>query len=307
MRINTVTTAISNGAEVSHIETELLSTNSASVTATRTFDNGVQVGNTLGIAYANGFVFTPIASALVRTELKNGSAALVRLNKTGALTAKMTQAAAGSEFVSYSPDEILGGTQIDPLRWLNENTDGPDLASVTGLSFSEVSSAQDVNNLQLTDYSFTATIPASNVLPAKSIDFVVRYNNHIFRDETIAMTVGGVVVSSTTTLETVSQLSLPTTWQDNAVEWTTLVSTGKRISAEKLVTPTASAIAAKATATAKKAKKAIVASYIAAAAKSLKYSVTAIKNGVKVSTKYQSQTGSMCVTALRGKASVAHC
>ncbi|MCX8530119.1 MAG: hypothetical protein ORN27_08655 [Rhodoluna sp.] len=308
VRITSVATATSNGTEVSHIETELLSTNSASSATIKSFENGLQVGSTWGTAQANGYVYEPVSTALVRPDLKNGAAALARLGKSSAASVRMTKAVAGVEFVPYSPSEILGGSQIDPLSWLNDNTSGADLSAVSGLKFSEVTSGLDVDNSGLTDFSFTATIPATDLLPATDIDFVIRYNaNHIFQDESISMTVGAVTVTSTTTLETVAQLTLPTTWADNAVDWAALLAMGKRISAEKLVATKASAIAAKALAAAKKAKKTLVASYITAAAKALKYSVTAVRNGVKLSAKYQGQTGSVCVTAVRGKVVKANC
>jgi hypothetical protein len=308
VRITSVAIATSNGTEVSHIETELLSTKSASNATIKSFEGGVQVGSTWGTAQSKGYVYAPLSTALLRPDLKNGSAALARLGKSSAVSVRLTKAVAGAEFVPYSPSEILGGSQIDPLSWLNDNTAGADLSAVSGLSFSEVSSSQDATNSELTDFTFTATVPATNLLPSTAVDFVIRYNaNHIFKDETIAMTVGAVTVASTTTLEAVPQLVLPTTWQDNSVDWAALLAMGKRISAEKLVDAKASAIASKALSAAKKAKKVLVASYITAAAKALKYSVTPIRNGVKLSATYQGQMGSVCVTAVSGKAVKATC
>ncbi len=308
VRITSVATATMAGTEISHIETELLSTNSASSVTLKSFENGVQVGDAWGSAYANGYVFTPIESALLRPTLKNGAAALARLKKASAKTARMTQAEAGSEFVAYSPSEILGGSNLDPLSWLNDNTSGLDLSAVSGLSFSEVTASPDANDSTITDYSFTATIPASGLLPITDVDFVIRYSQaHVFLDESISMTVGTIAIADTTTLEAVSQLALPTTWQDNSVDWASLVSMGKRISAEKALAGKAKAIAAKAATLAKAAKKTLVGAHLTAAAKALKYAVTAVKNGVKLTTKYQGQTGSVCVTAVKGKAVTATC
>ncbi|MEN9714669.1 MAG: hypothetical protein RJA35_136 [Actinomycetota bacterium] len=86
-----------------------------------------------------------------------------------------------------------------------------------------------------------------------------------------------------------------------------LVKTGKQISARNILTPKANAIAAKAKALASKAKKPIDLAKILDAAKALKYRVTRLSNGVKLTYVYDDVPGSKCVIAVSKHAVVKDC
>jgi hypothetical protein len=287
---------------------ELVANQSASSATLTSFSGGVQVGEPYGWAFSNGYVYEPISAAMVRTDLKNGAQALARLNKTSATTVRLTNSQAGADANLYSPGEILAGTNVDPLASLTSVTSGEALATISGLRFSEVSSAPNSLDPTSTDYSFTASLPASGLMPEITIDVLSTFNqNHVLTTQNMSITAGPISSVSTTTLEVLNQVTLPTTWQDNSVDWVTLQVTGQRIQAEKLAAPKAVAITSKAVAAAKKAKKTLASSYLVSAAKALKYAYTSIKNGVKITAKYSGQSGSVCVTVLKGKAVTNHC
>jgi hypothetical protein len=308
VRITTTMTTSQGGAEVNRSVLELVATQSASSSTLTAFSGGVQLGQPYGWAFANGYVYEPINGVILRSDLKNGAAALARLKKTAATTARMTSAAAGAEATPYSPSEIMAGSGLDPLATLATVGSGSPLSTRVGLLLSEVSSEPNAAEPTSTDYAFSASLPATDQVPAISLDAVVTYDEaHIFKTETMTMNAGEVTTVITTNLEVLNQVTLPTTWQDNTVDWVTLQIMGQRIQAEKLVTPKALAIATKAAAAAKKAKKTLTSSYLISAAKALKYAYTAIKSGVKLTGKYSRQSGSVCVTAVKGKAVTAHC
>jgi hypothetical protein len=308
VRITSTITASQGAAELTRMVLELVATQSASSATLTSYSGGVPVGQPYGWAFANGYVYEPISAVMLRPDLKNGSAALARLKKTGATTVRLTNSAAGVDATAYSPSEIMAGTNVDPLASLGSVTSGAALATISGLRFSEVSSAPNATEPTSTDYSFSATLPASGLMPEIAIDVVSTFDqNHLLNTQTMSITAGPITSVSTTTLEVLNQVTLPTIWQDNTVDWVTLQITGQRIAAEKLVAPKTAAIVAKAVSAAKKAKKALTSSYLVSAAKALKYAYTAIKNGLKLTAKYSGQSGSMCVTVVKGKAVTANC
>lgn len=308
VRITSTVTASQGSTELTRMVLELVASQSASSATLTSFSGGVQVGEPYGWAFSNGYVYEPISTAMVRTDLKNGVQALARLNKTSATTVRLTNSQAGADANLYSPSEILAGTNVDPLASLTSVTSGAALATINGLRFSEVFSAPNSLDPTSTDYSFSVSLPADGQMPEITIDVLSTFSqNHVLKTQNMSITVGPITSVSRTTLEVLNQATMPTTWQDNSVDWVTLQVTGQRIQAEKLVTPKAAAVTAKAVAAAKKAKKALTSSYLTSAAKALKYAYTAIKNGVKLTAKYSGQSGSVCVTVVRGKAVTNHC
>ena len=307
VRILNVSSGSMGGIELSHIELEMLSTATASSVTMTMSDTGQPVTEQI-FSYADGYAYVPIENVVIWPELKNGSAALTRLKKTPATSVRMTSAQAGSDYAEYTPSSILGGSPLNTLTTLSDTADTEDLSSLAGLVFTEVTSAANATDPLATDYTFTATIPSSGVLPPTDIVFTSTFSqNHVLQLQRMSIALLGMTVENVTTLQVTDQFTMPTALTANTVDWTALVAMGKRISAEKALAGKAKAIAAKAAALAKSAKKTLTGTQITAAAKALKYAVTAIKNGVKLTTKYQGQSGSVCVTAVKGKTVTATC
>lgn len=87
----------------------------------------------------------------------------------------------------------------------------------------------------------------------------------------------------------------------------TIIRTSNQITAEGKSSAKAAAIAKKAGELAKKAKKPVSASHLADAAKALKYTVTKLSNGVKLTSTVSGVKGSLCVTVTKGKTSTKNC
>ena len=307
VRILNTTVGMIGNTEASRIEIELLSTKTSSKVSLKMVTAGVETAQP-GFTFANGYAYVPSDTALVRPELKNGAAALARLAKSQASDVRMTQAEAGADFTQYTPDAILGGGAIDPLGKVTDNAGASDLATLQGLTFSEVTTSPNATEPTWTDYEFTATLDNGGLLPATDMVIVSTYDqNHVFQKQKLSMNVLGMVLESTTTIEILDQLTIAPVPAANYVDWSSLVAMGKRISAEKSLASKAKALSSKAAALAKSSKKTLSATQLAAAAKALKYSVTTVKNGVKLTAKYQGQAGSVCVTAVKGKPVTGNC
>lgn len=241
-------------------------------------------------------VYTPEGVAGV----PNLAAALSRMKKTGSSYIKLDTAITPEHLEDVSPATLFSSENLDPLGDYNDN-----LATMT---FSEVTKSANLVNAANTDYAFSATLPAAGVMPAVNLEVITTVDaaDHVIAAKSTAGVTG-------MTIETNYKVSVPVNaavtvpLESQSVHIKALMTMGKRIGAEKLVTTKAKSIATKAKALAKAAKKTLIAKHITDAAKALKYKVTLVKNGAKISTSYQGVTGSMCVVATKGVAVVSNC
>jgi hypothetical protein len=256
---------------------------------------------TINFGFGNGSYFENMDTAPL-TGVPNADAALARLGKSATTNLIYDTAVTPDGLSDIKPESLFSGDTIAPLSQLGVTQDS--------MTFSEVSKTSNSIDASSTDYSYSAIVPESGLSPAINIDANLTFdsNSHLKQVHTIATIPGlgiTIIMHATVAVNNSLVVTLPT--EANSVHMNALVNMGKKISAEKLVTTKAKALATKAKALAKAAKKTLVAKHITDAAKALKYSVSSVKNGVKLTTKYQGVSGSMCVVATKGAAVVAPC
>ena len=241
-------------------------------------------------------VYTPEGVA----DVPNLAAALSRMKKTGSSYIKLDTAVAPEYLEDVSPATLFSSENLDPLGDYNEN-----LATMT---FSEVAKSANLTNAANTDYKFSATLPAAGAMPAVDLDVITTVDaaDHVIGAKSTA-SVTGMTIETTYKVSVPVNATVTAPLESQSVHIKALMTMGKRIGAEKLVTTKAKAIATKAKALAKASKKTLVAKHITDAAKALKYKVSTVKNGAKISATYQGVTGSMCVVATKGVPVVSNC
>ena len=256
---------------------------------------------TINYGFANGSYFEDMNTAAL-TGIPNAEAALGRLGKSATTNLIYDSAEVPDGLSDISPDSILTGETIAPLSQLSVAQDT--------MTYSPVSKAANTLDATSTDYSFNATVPASGLMPAIGVLATETFDssNHLKAVKSVAGVPSlGLTITMTASVSVNNSLVINLPTENNSVHKNALVNMGKKISAEKLVSTKAKAVATKAKALAKAAKKTLAAKNITDAAKALKYSVSSVKNGVKLTTKYQGVSGSMCVVATKGAAVVAPC
>ena len=241
-------------------------------------------------------VYTPEGVAGV----PNLAAALSRLKKTGSRYIKLDTAVAPEYLEDVAPATMFSSENLDPLGDYNDN--------LSTMTFSEVTKSANLVNAANTDHAFSATLPAAGVMPAVNLEVITTVDaaSHVVAAKSTA-SVSGMTIETTYTVSVPVNATVTAPLESQSVHIKALMTMGKRIGAEKLVTTKAKAIATKAKALAKGAKKTLVAKHITDAAKALKYKVALVKNGAKISTSYQGITGSMCVVATKGVPVVSNC
>jgi hypothetical protein len=256
---------------------------------------------TINFGFANGSYFEDMNTAPL-TGIPNAEAALGRLGKSATTNLIYDSAEVPDGLSDISPDSLLTGETIAPLSQLSVAQDT--------MTYSPVSKAANSLDATSTDYSFSATVPASGVMPAIGVLATETFDssNHLREVKSVAGVPSlGLTITMTASVSVNNSMVLNLPTENNSVHKNALAKMGKRISAEKTITTKAKAIATKAKALAKAAKKTLVAKHITDAAKALKYKVSSAKNGVKLTATYQSVSGSMCVVATKGAAVVAPC
>jgi hypothetical protein len=278
-----------------------LSTKTASYASVTTPDELTGDPATINFGFANGSYFEEINSSSL-SMVPNGAAAIKRLGKSASTNLIHDTAQVPDGLVDVSPGFLFSGGNLDLIAQLGVAQDT--------MTFSEVSKSANQTDATCNDYSYDATVPASGLVPAITVHASMTFDSasHL-KSMRSSANVESVGLSTTisTKVTVMNDLVIQAPTDANSVHMNALVNMGKKISAEKLVTTKANAISAKAKALAKAAKKTLVAKNITDAAKALKYSVSSVKNGVKLTTKYQGVSGSMCVVATKGTAAVAPC
>jgi hypothetical protein len=253
---------------------------------------------TITYGFANGSYYQD-AAGLMGQELPNFDEALKRLKMTLNSTVNMETAISPDGMTAIDPTSLFSGNSVDPTLAVT--------ASTSGLTFSEVSKSDDATKAGATDYSYSIATAPNVLVGAMTFDVVYKFDANGLLYE-MSMN-GGLqnVIQIDVTATITSPETLNITTPPNMFKLSDFTKMTNRIAAEKLVTTKAKAIATKAKALAKASKKTLAAKNITDAAKALKYTVSSVKNGVKLTGKYQGVSGSMCVIANKGVAAVSHC
>jgi hypothetical protein len=258
---------------------------------------------TIDYAFSNQHYLMSLES-LQQTDaaVTNLSSALARLGKPRAVQVDTGSSAVPSDFLDITPSTLFSPQSQDLL-----NQTG---ALVSEMLFSEVTSAPSTNDPQSTTFSYDAQATIAAIGSKVDVSISITFNADGFLSAMTlteqATSIGlQMNISLQQTAANSLQIDIPTSAL--TVDQTQLVAMSHKIDAEKSVTSKANAIAAKAKTLAKKAKVALSAPKLVAAAKALKAKYSTVKNGVKLTSKSSGVSGSMCVTAVKGKVTVKHC
>jgi hypothetical protein len=276
-----------------------ISANKTAAVASMTMPDPVSgTSATISYGFANGSYFEDTA-ALMGQQIPNSDQALARMGKTLNSSVNLQTTTPPEGMTPVDPTSLFSGNSVDPTLAVTASTDG--------LTFSEVSKSDDATKDGATDYSYSIATAPNILFAAMTFDVVYKFDSSGLLYE-MAMH-GGLQnvlqIDVTATVSSPDTLNIET--PRNIFKLSDFTKMTKQISAEKTVTSKANAIAAKAKALAKASKKTLAAKNITDAAKALKYTVSSVKNGVKLTGKYQGVSGSMCVIANKGVATVSHC
>jgi hypothetical protein len=282
---------------------DILATKTSSKAHYSIVDNDSKDSNSFDYYFVNGTYVESIdcfqTGALYVNDLAQ---TLKRLGKPGATAVNDHTTTKLEGLPDITPSKFWSTTSRDPLG----DVVGPNYV----LSYSDVTSAPDTNTPSSTVYSWTASFVLKTAPVEVNLAASVTFDSN---GVAVASTVeehasGGLydlVAAQTLAAHNDAVITAPSPSQ--TVDVAALVAMGHKVDAEASVMPKAKAIAAKAKALAKAAKKALTASHITAAAKALKAKTSAVKNGVKLTGKSASVSGSLCITAVRGAATIASC
>lgn len=176
------------------------------------------------------------------------------------------------------------------------------------LRFTEMVKTPNPDDETKTNYSFSfglelqgTTIRADQVSTFDANSLLVKSTSNI--------TVVSTAITANTKVELTTSITpdLVIVAPTSVIDETLILRASNQIIAEGKSTAKAAAITKKAVELAKKAKKPVSATYLQAAAKTLKYTVTKLSNGVKLTSSESGIKGSLCVTVNKGKTSTKNC
>ena len=232
------------------------------------------------------------------SSIKNYDAALSRLKKTGAQWMLVDDKSFGIATPELEQD-ILFNSISDPAQI--------GAALLDKAWFSELIKSVSPTDSSLIEYKFSVTVAAGNNLFTQ-IDQTTTFNSEgELISQELKLDILGI--SSTTTsvfkITTRDKIEVPDTYE--MVSLAAFKKASHQISAEKSLSSKVKALTSKATALAKSARKTLTSKQLVDGAKALKYTVASIKNGVRLSAKYQGIEGRMCLVATKGKVVATAC
>lgn len=230
--------------------------------------------------------------------IKNYDAALKRMKKTGTAWMIVDDNSFGIATPELEQD-ILFNSISDPAQI--------GAALVDKAWFSELTKSVSPTNSNLVDYKFKVTVATGNNL-FTHIDQTTTFNSEgELISQVMKLDILGITSTTTSTFKitTVDKIEVPDTY--DMVSLAAFKKASHQISAEKLLSAKVKALSSKATALAKSAKKTLTSKHLVDGAKALKYTVTSIKNGVRLSAKYLGVEGRMCLVATKGKVVATAC
>ena len=308
VKITTTSSTSMTGTPAAGTILQLVATKTKSQASLANTDGGFEVGTPLIGTFDGAVFYSPVSIASTLAGVINFEAAIARLNNSPTTVLAMPADTAPSSFSKYTPAQIYSGAQLDPLAQLEEALAQGPLSDVAGLQFSPVTSAPTESDPTSTDYVFSAVSPVSGQTPAFNWNFRTTFNaNHVLVSQSLTAYFMDISMSVLTTLETPASPTFVPIDTSHSVALSALVTMGRKIAAENSLAAKAKSLATKAAALAKSTRKALTVIQLKSAAKTLKLSTVALKTGVKLTAKFLGVAGSVCVTAVKGKAVTAHC
>ncbi|NDE89356.1 MAG: hypothetical protein EB055_05220, partial [Micrococcales bacterium] len=196
-------------------------------------------------------------------------------------------------------DKITGGgTLTTPDKLFSKEADStlnqslnPYMAVISLFTFSEVTKTVDSENPDSTSYEFDMSLDFLG--QAAVIHEKVEFNGDYLNRVTITTQNGASAGKVVTEFEVDNEISVDMPDISTVITQSTIKKLTKQITAEGKLYPQATSIVKKATTLAKASKAAIAQKHLISAATALKLKITKINNGVKLTTKYQSVSGSV--------------
>jgi hypothetical protein len=268
----------------------LLGVKSASARKFQVTLQGETMSEEMGMVNGKYFVALPPASEL--EALKNYDAALSRLKKTNKVWMLLDDAS-----FEISTPELNKSTIYNAMSGLGQI--GADTIS---LKFGALAKSKSPDNAELVDYKYSVTTQGLQLLMTQTFNSA----GEILSQE-MKLALLGISSTTTTTykITTVDKIRIPKT--SDMVSLAALKKASHQISAEKSLSSKVKALTSKATALAKSTRKTLTSKHLVDGAKALKYTVTSIKNGVRLSAKYLGFEGRMCLVATKGKVVATAC
>lgn len=232
----------------------------------------------------------------------NRSKVFSRIGNTAGKSIKMKEIP--SEVANFAPANLVADPSATQTQLIQSQ-----LANFGNMfKFTEMVKSVNPNDETMTDYSFSLGIDfLGNVI---RVDMVSTFDANSMLVESvsnISSATEALNMTSSTSITTSVTPDIVITAPTAIIDENTIIRTSNQLVAEGKSTAKAVAITKKAAELAKKAKKSVTASYLQTAAKALKYTVTKLSNGVKLTSTVAGVKGSLCVTAYKGKTSTKNC
>ncbi|NDD25637.1 MAG: hypothetical protein EB103_01980 [Actinobacteria bacterium] len=260
-------------------------------------------GKTMNIVIIGNTAYSDLGTYSASFAPANKTKVFSRIGKTAGKSIKMKEIP--SDVVSFAPANLVS----DPSAVQNQFMQSMLADLGVDLKFTEMVKSVNPSDETLTDYRFSIGMDSAG--GSVRVDMITTFdaNSMLVKIESnmsgvsegITMTFLNLVITTSVTPDVV--IEAPSALIDE----TTIIRTSNQLIAESKSTAKAAAITKKAAELAKKAKKSVSATYLQAAAKSLKYTVTKLSNGVKLTSTVSGVKGSLCVTAYKGKTSTKNC
>ena len=261
---------------------------------------GTNIVDDYGVS--NGKFFGTFESYANHTGITNTATVLSRLGKKDA-TLYTSDSETALTAVGLNSSAAITEDALDTVYMKSWNA--MQLEFQPTATFSEVTTSANSVNPADTDYGFdfqfTSQLSNNPCTGHVAITLTADGNHYSAVTTTKVPYFGGIVVdlviSSTLEINPEQVVEVPNL--EGAVDLTSFITMKSQIGAEASSNKKAKTMVTKAKALATKAKKAISSSYLVQAAKTLKYSYTSIKNGVKLTSKVAGVSGSVCVTVVK--------
>lgn len=304
--LSLVTRVDESGSSIGYSTTENIhidTTRTSSHAQYAIVDNDTQDHNNFDYYFANGSYIESVDC------FQSGVQYVTDLNQTLKRLGKPNATAVND----HSSTKLEGLPDIAPSVLLSNSTRDP-LGNVAGsgyvLTYSEVTKAADLSTPTSTVFTWTGAF----TLKTAPITIDLTASETFNADGLLtAMTITEHAPNSlydlsySVTASLSPNLVINTPVAGDMVDAAALITMGHKLDAEKSLTKKANSIVAKAKALAKAAKTALSAKHLTAAATALKVKFKSVKNGAKLTAVVSKVSGSLCITAAKGKAAIAPC
>jgi len=241
------------------------------------------------------------------TLIKNLPAVLQRLSTPSSASVNTNSDVTPTGLFDINPSKIFDSSTTDPLE---SSTFG----TLTGeFLFGPVVQSANLDGVSQ-DFTFDLIFTSAS-LGTLNMNIVETFDAQgLLTKMVVAENFLGGLANATVSIAQSINNDLVITAPTQVVSVATLTNAGHKLDAERMMTPRAKAIAAKAAKIAKATGATLKAKHITAAAtalhymgKKVKYPGKPVKNGLKFTTTNHGISGSMCVIAVKGKAVASHC